>query len=334
MSAPLDFAGQVELHTLASAVLDGGRYDDPTERTLAVYTPPGAGDEPLPAVVLLPGFTGRYTAFLETHPWKEGVVKRYERGLAAGELAPAVLVMPDCWTRLGGSQFVDSACLGMYETYLVDEVVPFVREHHAVRPGFGVCGKSSGGFGAMRLSMRHPDLFRAAASISGDVCFELGYGAEFPAALRGLLDHDSDPAKFLDAFFEDPTLKGDDHAVLNTLAMAACYSPTGPADGLGFELPFGLETCARKPDVWQRWLAFDPLEMIEDAAHQANWKQLACLHLECGVKDQFHLQWGLRRLSARLTELDIPHDHVEHPGSHFDINDRYPPAIDKLARAL
>ena len=117
--------------------------------------------------------------------------------------------------------------------------------------------------------------------------------------------------------------------MLNTLAMAACYSPDTDGE-LGFELPFDLETCARKPDVWQRWLAFDPLEMIEDAAHQANWKQLACLHLECGVKDQFHLQWGLRRLSARLTELDIPHDHVEHPGSHFDINEEALPVGTKV----
>ena len=84
--------------------------------------------------------------------------------------------------------------------------------------------------------------------------------------------------------------------------------------------------------VWQRWLAFDPLQMVEAAAE--NLKRMKLLHLECGMLDQFHLQWGLRRLADKLTDLGVPHDHIEHAGSHFDINDRYPPLIDKLARAL
>ena len=331
---PLRFAGRVELHELDSSVLDGGRYGDPTRRQLAVYVPPGA-DEALPVVLLLPGFTGDWTSFLETHPWREGVVKAYDRGVAAGQLAPALLVMPDCFTRVGGSQFVDSSLLGSYERYLTEEVLPFVDKHYptALSMRRGLVGKSSGGFGAMRLSMRHPKLFGAAASISGDVEFELGYAAEFPAALRGLVAHDMDPARFLAAFFAKPELKGDDHAVLNTLAMAACYSPA-PDTELGFELPFELEACTRIDAVWQRWLAFDPLQMIESERYQAAWRGLDLLHLECGRADQFHLQWGLRRLHQRLDALSIPHAHVEHAGSHFDINDRYPPAIDAVAQAL
>lgn len=331
---PLSFSGRVELHTLDSEVLDGGRYGDPTQRQLAVYVPPDA-DGPLPVVLLLPGFTGSWTSYLKTHPWEEGVVKVYDRGVVAGELEPALLVMPDCFTKLGGSQFVDSSLLGKYETYLTDEVVPFVDGHFVTHPDArrGLVGKSSGGFGAMRLSMRHPDLFGAIASISGDVNFEMGYSVEFPAALRGLVGHDMDPAKFLAHFFETKQLKGDDHAVLNTLAMAACYSPA-PDTELGFELPFDLETCLRIEAVWQRWLAYDPLEMIETAAVQDAWRRMDLVHLECGLRDQFHLQWGLRRLAARLEELNIPHEHIEHEGSHFDINDRYPPAIDMVARAL
>jgi len=328
---PERFDGRVHQHVLASDVLDGGRFGDPTTRHLYVYEPASASG-PLPVVLLLPGFTGAPTNFLEVHPWKQGVVAVYDQALARGEVAPALLVMPDCWTRLGGSQFVNSDTLGRYTDYLVEEVVPFVRTHHKAQPdGVGVCGKSSGGFGAMHLSLDHPEVFRAAGSISGDVDFELGYGAEFPAACRGLVG--SDPAAFLEGFFADPTLKGDDHAVLNTLAMAACYSPAPDAD-LGLELPFDLDTAARRPEVWARWLAFDPLQRIEVPAAQEAWRSLTLLHLECGLKDQFHLQWGLRKLSARLDALGIAHDHEEHPGSHFDINDRYPPLIDKLARAL
>ncbi|MDF1800668.1 MAG: alpha/beta hydrolase-fold protein [Planctomycetota bacterium] len=242
--------------------------------------------------------------------------------------------MPDCWTRLGGSQFVNSTMLGRYTDYLVEEVVPMVDACYATRPGArGVVGKSSGGFGAMHLCLDHPGVFRACGSISGDVDFELGYAAEFLPALRGLVDHGMDPGAFLDAFLTDPTLRGDDHAVLSMIAMAACYSPN-PASPLGCDLPFELHTGERIDAVWQRWLAFDPLQRIEAPAAQEAWRSLELLHLECGLKDQFHLQWGLRKLHGRLDALGIPHDHVEHPGSHFDINDRYPPLISKVARAL
>ncbi|MDG1499869.1 MAG: alpha/beta hydrolase [Planctomycetota bacterium] len=329
----LAFEGRVELPVLQSKLLDGGRYGDPTQRHVAVYLPPGAQESaPLPTIYLLPGFTGNYTNYLETHPWKEGVVKCYDRGVARGEYAPAILVMPDCFTKLGGSQFVNSSCLGRYEDYVTQEVPAFVDERYpTLGASRGVCGKSSGGFGAMRLAMRFPEIFPAAGSISGDVNFDQGYGVEFPAALRGLVAHDMDPQKFLDGFFQEPTLKGDDHAVLNTLAMAACYSPN-PDAPLGFDLPFEMRAGKRIEAVWQRWLAFDPLQMVEAAAE--NLKRMKLLHLECGMLDQFHLQWGLRRLADKLTDLGVPHDHIEHAGSHFDINDRYPPLIDKLARAL
>ena len=329
---PLRFEGRVHQHELACSILDGGRCDDPTTRHLYVYEPPGCEGRDLPAVLLLPGFTGTASNLLEVHPWKTGVVAAYDRAVAAGEHAPALLVLPDCWTRLGGSQYVNSTYFGRYTDHLVQEVVPFVREHHGAA-AFGVAGKSSGGFGAMHLSLAHPEAFRAAGSISGDVDFELGYASEFAPACRGLVDHGADPAAFLEAFLRDPTLKGDDHAVLNVLAMAGCYSPA-PGAELGFELPFDPRTAERRPEVWERWLAFDPLVRIGQPAAQEAWRSLACLHLECGLKDQFHLQWGLRKLSARLTELGIEHDHEEHPGSHFDINDRYGPVIDKLARAL
>ena len=330
---PLRFEGKVEVHRLQSRVLDGGHFGDPTERHLYTYVPPG-DHGPLPVVYLLPGFTGTPTNFLEVHPWKEGAVKAYDRLVAKGEVEPALLVMPDCWTRLGGSQFVNSTALGRYTDYLVQEVVPAIDTAYRTLPGArGVVGKSSGGFGAMHLTLDHPGVFRAAGSISGDVDFELACSTEFPAACRGLVDHGMDPAAFLEAFLASPVLKGDDHAVLNTIAMSACYSPT-PDSQLGFDLPFDLETCTRIPEVWQRWLAFDPLHRIEAPAAQEAWRSLELLHLECGLKDQFHLQWGLRKLHGRLDALGIPHDHVEHSGSHFDINDRYPPLISKVARAL
>jgi S-formylglutathione hydrolase FrmB len=328
------FLGRVETPTLASAALRGNRAGDPHEREVCVYLPPdaGRGGERLPVVFLLAAFSGNARGFLETHPWRRGLVARYDAALAAGAMPRALLVLPDCFTRLGGGQYVNSSHLGNYEDYLVAEVVPFVDERYPTLPGpRAAAGKSSGGFGALRLGMRHPELFGAIASLSGDVAFEDALGPELLACLRGLVPYDGDPARFLEAFLAEPDLAGDAHAVINVLAMAACYSPN-PASRLGFDLPMDLRTGERIDAVWQRWLAFDPLQAVAEHAHAL--ERLRCLHLECGLRDEYHLQWGTRRLSDKLRALGVRHDHEEHPGSHRGLDARLLAVLPKLVASL
>lgn len=332
--SPLAFAGRVETPTIDSAALADNRLGDPAQREVPVYLPPGcaAPGAAFPVIFMLAGFTGRGEKFLDTHPWHKGVALRYDELIAAGKAPPAILVMPDCFTRMGGSQYVNSSFVGNYEDHVVRELMPFVDEHYPTLVGRrGVIGKSSGGFGAMRLSMRHPDVFPAAASISGDCHFEYGYATEFLAALRGLEASGGDARRFLETFFSNPKLDGDGHAVINTLAMSACYSPN-PDSALGFDLPFELETGRRIDDVWNRWLAFDPVVMIE--SHADAWKRLEWLHLECGKRDEFHLQFGLRILRERLIALDVPHEHEEFEGGHFGTDDRYLELLPRMIAAL
>lgn len=330
--ARLGFHGRAELCVVTSDALRGNALGDPHIRELPIYLPPNHDERPLPLICVLAGFTGRGHKYLEPHPWYASVVQRYDRALAAGAVEPAILVMPDCFTRLGGSQYVDSSATGAYATHVVHELLPLVEEHFNVLPGArGVCGKSSGGFGSLHLVMHHPGVFRAAASISGDCDFELCFGHEFLAAARGLACSGRTPAQFLETFAQDPDLAGDGHAIINVLAMAACYSPD-PAHELGFRLPFELEYAERVADVWERWRAFDPLVACE--SHADALRALELLHLECGLADEINLQWGLRRLVRRLKALDVPHEHVEHPGGHRGIDDRFDAVLPLLARAL
>lgn len=303
-----------------SAALAGNPLGDPARRDLAYYCPPVSGDERLPVWFLLPGFSGDGKNTLEAHPWRRGLLARFHLALREAATAPAILVVPDCFTRLGGSQYVNSSAVGAYEDYVMEELLPLVDAELPTDPGRrGVIGKSSGGYGALRLAMRHPGAFRGCAAISPDVGFEAMFSGEILACLRGLVAHGGDPARFLEAFASEPSLDGDGHAVINVLAMAACYSPN-PESPLGFDLPFSLEDGRRIDAVWERWLAFDPLE-ADDAELDA-LRQLGVLHLECGLADQFHLQWGLRRFARRLVARGVPHRHEEHPGGHFGIGAR------------
>lgn len=328
----LGFEGRAELCVIQSDALASNPLGDPHVRELPIYLPPQHDERPCPVICVLSGFTGRGHKYLEPHPWYSSVAERFDRAVARGAARPAILVMPDCFTKLGGSQYVDSTATGLYETHVVHELLPLVEEHFNVVPGaFAVCGKSSGGFGALRLAMRHPGCFRAAASISGDCDFELCFGHEMLAAARGLAVRAQSPAAFLAAFAEKPDLSGDGHAILNVLAMSACFSPNPDSD-LGFDLPMDLERAERIDAVWQRWLEFDPLVACE--RHADALRALDLLHLECGLADEFNLQWGLRRLVRRLRELDVPCDHVEHAGGHRGIDARYETVLPKLAAVL
>jgi S-formylglutathione hydrolase FrmB len=326
--------GRVELVPVESAVLRGNPLGDPHKRGLPVYVPPGGAGAELPLILVLSGFTGRGQDQLSTHPWRRGPVARYDEAVASGSAAPALLALPDCFTALGGSQYVNSSAVGRYADHVVQELVPLVEQRFPVKPGRrGIAGKSSGGFGALHLALEHPGFFRAAASISGDLGFENCYAPDFLACLRGLVPHGGDPARFRAAFAAEPRLEGDAHAVLNTLAMAACYSPN-PAAPLGFDLPFDLATGERRPEVWRRWLAFDPLHRVQAGPAADALRALEHLHLECGMRDECHLQWGLRRLVRKLAELDVACTHEEHAGGHFGLETRYTPVLARLAAVL
>ena len=327
------FHGAVETRPFESEVLKDNPLGDPHVREVPVYLPPAARDgERLPVIFLLAGFTGRGQSMLETHPWRGGAVRAYDRALQESGEAGAVLVMPDAFTRYGGSQYVNSEATGRYADYVADELPAFVDQVYATKVGArGVAGKSSGGFGALHLAMKKPGVFCAAASISGDCAFELPLGHEIVGAARALLADGGDPRPWLQEFEESHDLSGDGHAAINVIAMSACYAPS-ETNAWGFELPFESETCERRPDVWQRFLEFDPV--VACAKHVAELNALRWLYVEAGVKDEFGLQFGARRFVHACRELGIRVEHEEHDGGHFGLDRRYQVVLPKLVEAL
>lgn len=332
MGAP-SLAGAVETRVFESECLKGNALGDPHRREVPVYLPPAAvAGEALPVAFLLAGFTGRGQAMLETHPWKRGAVAQYDAHLAATGERGAILVMPDAFTRLGGSQYVNSSAVGHYADYVADELPEFVdAEYETVADQRIVCGKSSGGFGALHLAMTKPGRFQVVGSISGDCAFELPLGHEMIGAARALLEHGGDPRGWLEEFDKGHSLSGDGHAAINVIAMAACYAPN-PESPYGFDLPFDPETAARRQDVWERFLKFDPLVRAKDCV--AELSAVKGLYLEAGKKDEFGLQFGLRQLVRELQRLKIPHQHVEHEGGHFGLDRRYVEVLPKLVAML
>ena len=183
--------GSVIIETITSDVLRGNPLGDPFVRRVPIYLPPdyATSSARYPVVFVLAGFTGRGITFLNDAPWEETLPQRMDRLIADGKVRPMILVMPDCFTRLGGSQYINSPAVGRYEDHVTQELVPFVDEKYrtlADRAHRAVVGKSSGGYGAVTLGMRHPEIFGIMASHSGDLYFEFCYQPDFFGALRGL----------------------------------------------------------------------------------------------------------------------------------------------------
>ena len=328
--------GRVVLERLESRVLRGNPAGDPHLRTVPIYLPPSYDTHPerrYPVAFVLTGFTGRGRMLLNDSPWSPALDERMDRLITAGS-AEMILVMPDCFTRYGGSQYLNSGATGRYEDHLIEELVPFVDQRYrtlAAREHRGVVGKSSGGYGAIVQAMRHPEIFGAVGCHSGDMLFDYCYRGDVPK-FCSLVQQAGGIQVWLEGFEARVQKKPDDLVALNILGMAAAYSPNPSTLPFGIDLPCDLETGAFRDDVWQRWLAHDPLSMLE--AHADALRSMKLLYLDCGTRDEWHLHLGARLFARRLHALGIAHQHLEFDDGHMNVSYRYDHSLPRMAQAL
>lgn len=321
----------VEILDFESRVLRGNPLGDPYQRRIPVYLPPSYPRKAYPVLYALAGFSGFGESFLQKAAWSETLPQRLDRLVASKKMREAIVVMPDCFTRFGGSQYLNSTATGRYEDHLIHELVPHIDRHYRSNQRRAVVGKSSGGYGALVLGMRHPDVFHALACHSGDMYFEYCYLPDFPKAIDVIRRHGS-AAKFLQAWATmHKRLSGNLHAAINTLAMATCYSPNRRA-ALGFDLPFDLNTGAIDAKVWQRWKGNDPITLLDSLA--GNLRKLALVFVDCGNRDQFALHHGARIFAAKAKRLGVHVRYEEFEDDHSGVSYRFDRSLPLLAKSI
>jgi hypothetical protein len=330
--------GRFDEHAFESDALKGNPLGDPHVRPLWVYVPPGYDDEPdrrYPSVYLLQGLTGQLDMWRNRPAFRKNFPELADDLFASGEAPPCVVVWVDAWTSLGGSQFLDSPGTGRYHTYLCDELVPFVDATYrtlADRDHRGIQGKSSGGYGAMVTPMLRPDLFGGLATHAGDALFEVCYLPDFRTTVRTLRDHyDGSFERFWQDFRSRPAFtKKSDYPPLNDWCMAACYSTD--EDGT-VHLPYDAETAELQPEIWERWLAWDPVRMVPRYAEEL--RSMRAIYIDAGNRDEPHLDLGaegFRRALERIGVTDVFFELFD--GGHGAIEWRYPLSLKYLAEKL
>lgn len=358
-------AGRVVTVEHHSRVLAGNPLGDPTTRAFDVWLPPGYDEargrgrgRRYPVLYDLVGFTGSGKSHTNWRGFDENVPERSARLVRENKMAPCIIVFPDCFTALGGNQYINSTAIGAYADYLTRELIPFIdlefrtmsaREHR------GVFGKSSGGYGALIHGMKYTAYWGAAASHSGDVGFDVVYRPDWPGTLDELAKHrrrqrkpgpidvakeskgtgngndDGRVAAFLEHVWAKHSPTSAEIMCLMNLAMAATYDPDPKAPN-GFRLPFDLETGELILARWRRWLKHDPLHLV--ARYARNLSRLKTLFIDCGWRDQYRMHYGNRMLSLKLRQHGVAHRYEEFDGTHSGIDDRMDVSLPVLSKAV
>ena len=330
-------SGRIDEHVIDAPSLRGNPLGDPHERPLWVYVPPGYDDEPdrrYPSVYVIQGYTGQITMWRNRSAYRQPFIETADEVFARGDAPPAIVVYVDAWSKYGGSQFVDSPGTGNYHSYLCNDVVSFVDERYRTLDAprhRGIMGKSSGGFGAFITPMLRPDLFGGLASHAGDALYEHCYLKEFADATRFLRDYDGDVWKWWADFTSRVAFtKKADNTLIMTLGVAACFSAD---DDATVRLPFDAKTGVVIPELWERWLAWDPVRMVPSYAEAL--RGLVAIWIDAGKADEWYLDLGAEAMVAELAKIGVTDVHFElFDGTHMAIEYRYPLSLTYLAQKL
>ncbi|MCB1692835.1 MAG: hypothetical protein KDI19_08720 [Pseudomonadales bacterium] len=318
--------GRIEYLEIKSSALEGNVLGDPAVRSVAIYLPPGYDkeSEEYPLFVDIVGFTGSGFAHVGWKAFGESVPQRIDRLVAEGKMGKVIVALPDCFTSLGGNQYINSATMGNWADFLTLEMIPAIESRYRVRAGRSsraLFGKSSGGYGAIAHGMLHAEHWGAIACHSGDMAFDWCYLGDLPKTVMHLARYNGRIEAFIDRLRGSKKIAGSDMHHLMMLAMAATYDPA-PDAPYGIRLPVTLDTCEVIAERWDNWLRFDPVRMIERKDVVENLASLQGIYIDCGASDQYNLVFGARQLTKRLDERGISHHYEEFDDNHSSVDYR------------
>jgi S-formylglutathione hydrolase FrmB len=301
---PAPSAGRVVVTYLDSKLLRGNPGGENPRRRVSVYLPPGYEASPqkrYPVVYFLHGFTWNDSLIFN----QDGMKMLLDEAIAAKQIRPIIMVVPNEQTRFGGSWYANSATNGPWADFTARELVQFVDKNFRTlaRPGSrGLAGHSMGGGGTLRLALQYPGTWAAAYALSPALV------GPHPSYL---------PGPGLPAALRATTSSQLNHPALSTVAVARAYSPNPKNLPFGADLPgaLGADSLARRDAALARWVAATPTYLLP--THTASLRQLRGLAFDWGAQDEVrHIPPTCRVFDQWLSAFTIPHTAQEYEGTH------------------
>jgi S-formylglutathione hydrolase FrmB len=218
-----------------------------------------------------------------------------DRIAAGGPADQMILVHPDAFTVYDGSMYSNSLTTGDWEGYISHDLVAYIDNHYrtlANRESRGLAGHSMGGYGTVRIGMKHPEVFGALYAMSSCCLMNNPQPARPPRADDGKAKQGGPPmAKAL-------------------FAQAAAWAPNPMNPPQFFDLP--EKDGQMQPLIAAKWVANSPLVMVDQ--YVPNLKKYRAIAMDVGLQDP--LLATNRQLDQALTRLSIAHTFETYEGTH------------------
>lgn len=287
----------VRIHSTAIA---GNLEGEPADRDVIVFLPPDYyKDEQrrYPVVYALHGF------FIDAEQWTHEIhVPQTIEGAFAKGSRPMIVVLPNSHTGYGGSMYSSSVTTGDFERFVAHDVVAYVDAHYRTLPyrvSRGLVGHSMGGYGAVRIGMKHPDVFGSVYIMSPCCLSPFDVSRIKPAA-----------EKQIESLRSPAGAQQLPWYLLPQLAMAAAWSPDPKSPPLYLDLPY--RNGVLQPDVMAKWTANAPLALIDQ--YIGNLREYRAISIDVG--DQDPLRFDAGKLHAILDRYGIVNAFTIYHGTH------------------
>jgi S-formylglutathione hydrolase FrmB len=228
-----------------------------------------------------------------------------DRHIGGRAIAPVIFVLPDgSAPPYKGSFYTNSALYGRFEDYIVKDLIDYIETNYNVRRARDtrfIMGVSMGGYGAMKLAIKHPDIYRGVVSHSGPLDLN---------QVRDLL-----PRVLSENGSAAPYSYSPDAGSFTALAftMAGAFTPN--LSKAPYFVDFILDGNGNIIDsVFSKWLLHNPARL----ANQASSISPLAIYFDCGRQDelnvfQFNTAFADSLQRAGLNFVFQPFD-----GGHFN----------------
>jgi S-formylglutathione hydrolase FrmB len=297
-------AERIKIHGTS---LEGNLEGDTVDRDVIVFLPPSYQKDKhrrYPVVYALHGFS------IGAEQWTHEIhVPQTIEGAFQQGAKEMIVVLPDSKTVHNGSMYSSSVTTGDFEQFIAHDVVAYIDAHYrtiADRRSRGLVGHSMGGYGAMRIGMKHPDVF-GSLYIMSPCCLSPRPGGLSPELEKTLeaVKTPEDSAKL--PFFSRAQL-----------ASAAAWSPDPKNPPLYLDLP--AKGGEPQPDVLAKWTANAPLAFIDQ--YIGNLREYRAIAIDVGDQDGLRTDTG--KLHDVLDKYGIANGFETYHGTHTSaVADRF-----------
>lgn len=281
---------------------------DSPDRDVLVFLPPGYARNPhrrYPVVYALHGYS------IGAEQWTHEIhVPQTIAGAFALGAKPMIVVLPDSKTVYGGSMYSSSVTTGDYERFIAHDLVSYIDAHYRTIPtrlGRGLVGHSMGGYGALRIGMKHPDVFGSLYVMSACCLSPMGRRPPGNAPASAAFGRQETQLEAVKTPADAARLGFFARAML---ASAAAWSPDPKNPPLYLDLP--AQGGVPQPAVLAKWAANAPLAFIDQ--YMDNLRRYRAIALDVG--DQDGLRFDMIKLHGILDEYGIANSFELYHGTH------------------